>query len=184
MPTRGNPPSPLHLAYEAIHIERSVLAECVGLQDQATAAIGGFNVLEFRAEDDIRVTPLALPPGRIAEIENHLFLVFTGIKRKAQDLEAQKLLRMPANLGHLRKMRRMVDSGYEVLTSAGSLAQFRPAAESGVGVQALPRRWRQYPPDRPSLCARNRRRAWGGKLSGPEGAFSCSSLFPPTSAPP
>ena len=73
---KGEYVPPLKLAYEAIHIERKVLGECVGLQDQATAALGGFNVLEFRAEDDIRVTPLQLNKQRILEIEQNLFLVF------------------------------------------------------------------------------------------------------------
>jgi D-glycero-alpha-D-manno-heptose-7-phosphate kinase len=115
---------PLELAYEAIHIERNVLKECVGVQDQATAAIGGFNVLEFHAEDDIRVHSLSLSPGRIQEIEAHLFMVFTGVKRRAHNLEAKKIQNFSANGDHLREMRRMVDDGHDLLVSAKPLAEF------------------------------------------------------------
>jgi len=115
---------PLELAYEAIHIERQLLNECVGVQDQATAACGGFNVLEFYAEDDIRVHPLTLSPQRIEEIEAHLFLIFTGIKRRAHDLEAKKIQSLGANGEHLRQMRLMVDDGHSLLVSGEPLSEF------------------------------------------------------------
>lgn len=121
---KGEYVRPLELAYEAIHIERHVLNECVGVQDQATAAVGGFNVLEFHTEDDIRVHPLTLSPKRIEEIEAHLFLIFTGIKRRAHELEAKKIQNLGANGAHLREMRRMVDDGYSLLVSGKPISEF------------------------------------------------------------
>lgn len=121
---KGEYRKPLELAYEAIHIERNVLKDVVGVQDQTTAAVGGFNVLEFRAEDDIRVTPLALAPGRIREIEAHLLLVYTGIKRRAAEVEQQKLKNFSTQLAVLRRMRRMVDEGYEMLVGHGGMEKF------------------------------------------------------------
>jgi D-glycero-alpha-D-manno-heptose-7-phosphate kinase len=114
----------LKLAYEAIYIERQVLKECVGVQDQVISAVGGFNVFEFRAEDDIRVHPVSLPPMRLKELENHLLLVFTDIKRRAVDVEKQKVGGLAANLDNLAAMRKMVDQGYDFLTAPGSLEQF------------------------------------------------------------
>jgi D-glycero-alpha-D-manno-heptose-7-phosphate kinase len=115
---------PLELAYEAIHIERNVLKECVGVQDQAMSAVGGFNVLEFHGENDIRVQPLALSRERIQEIEAHIFLVFTGVKRRAHSLEAKKIQKLEANRDHLREMRLMVDEGRSLLASGNSLSGF------------------------------------------------------------
>ena len=121
---RGQYASPLTLAYEAIHIERQILKESVGCQDQTTAAVGGFNVLEFRAEDDIRVLPLGLGQGRIHELENHLVLVYTGVTRRASEIEARKLQKVDHNRPALRTLRRMVDEGAEILAKGGSLEPF------------------------------------------------------------
>jgi len=176
---KGESVTPLQLAYEAIHIERKVLGECVGLQDQATAAVGGFNVLEFRAEDDIRVTPLGLSPGRVAELEQHLFLVFTGIKRRAQDLETQKLQKLENNLGHLRKIREMVDEGFGILASAqplsrlGELLHQSWAAKRclvvGVSSQQIDELYGR------GIAAG----AWGGKLLGAGGGGFLLFIAPP-----
>ena len=115
---------PMQLAYEAIHIERHVLKECVGVQDQATAALGGFNVLEFHAEDDIRARPLPLSRARLEEIESHLFIVFTGIKRRAQELEQSKINNLKENTKHLHRLQDLVRVGYDTLTSDASLSKF------------------------------------------------------------
>ena len=63
-----------------IEIERGVLKEAVGCQDQTFAAVGGFNLIEFRRTDDIVVHRLPLGAERIRELEAHLLMVFTGIK--------------------------------------------------------------------------------------------------------
>ena len=118
---KGESVDRMQLAYEAIQIERNVLKECVGLQDQATAAIGGFNVLEFRAEDDIRATKLNLSHLRSQELEQHMLLVFTGIKRRAENIELGKIKNLIENVNHLRRIRKMVDEGYDILVSNKSL---------------------------------------------------------------
>jgi D-glycero-alpha-D-manno-heptose-7-phosphate kinase len=116
--------SGLKLAYEAIYIERQVLKECVGVQDQVISAVGGFNVFEFKAEDDIRVYPVNLPPIRLQELENHLLLIFTNIKRRAEEVEKGKINGLATNLANLTAIRRMVTQGYDLLTSPGSMENF------------------------------------------------------------
>ena len=74
----------MDLAYQAIDIERNVLREHVGCQDQVLAAVGGFSLVEFRRTDDIVVHRLPLVAGDIRDLERHLLLVvFTGLRRKA-----------------------------------------------------------------------------------------------------
>lgn len=114
----------LDLAYEAIHIERNVLKENVGCQDQTLAAVGGFNVIEFRREDDIVVHRLPLSPARIKSLEDRLILVFSGVTRKASHIARRQLKRLPANLDTLAAMRRMVDEGGALLTSNAHLDAF------------------------------------------------------------
>src|ERR1051325_3051669 len=115
---------PHELAREAIYVERHLLKENVGCQDQIMAAYGGFNLVEFRAEDDISVQRVPLKPARLAEFEKHLFLVFTGITRKASDVVAHQLKRVDQNLPALRQMRAMVHEGFEILTDNRPLREF------------------------------------------------------------
>ena len=80
---KGRFRSGLELAYEAIQLERHVFKECVGCQDQVLAAVGGFNLLEFRAENNIIVNRLPMSPVRLREFEECLVLFFTGMCRSA-----------------------------------------------------------------------------------------------------
>jgi D-glycero-alpha-D-manno-heptose-7-phosphate kinase len=121
---KGEYVTPLKLAYEAIYLERKLLNEAVGCQDQVLAAVGGFNLIEFKREDDVSVYRLPLRPSRIEELESHLLLVFTGIKRRAVDVAAAQLGRVEANRPTLRIMRRLVDQGCDLLLSDQSLTRF------------------------------------------------------------
>jgi D-glycero-alpha-D-manno-heptose-7-phosphate kinase len=115
---------PLELAYEAIHVERHLLEDRVGCQDQVMAALGGFNLLKFRGEADIAVTRVPILPARLRQFEAHLFIVFTGITRRAADLVARQIDRIPANGGSLQRMHTMVEQGADILAGSGPLEEF------------------------------------------------------------
>lgn len=121
---KGEYRTPEQLAYEAIYVERHLLNDNVGCQDQTLAAFGGFNLIEFRSEDDILVHRVPLAPARRQEFEQHLFIIFTGITRKAADVVAKQLARVAENRETLRQMRAMVDEGWNILMSNTSLAEF------------------------------------------------------------
>lgn len=121
---QNKPLAPLELAYRAIEFERDVLNESVGCQDQTLSALGGFNLIEFRARDDFRVHPLALSVERVRELEAHLLCFYTGIRRKADVLARAQTRRVGQNLARLLRMRALVDDGHRVLTGPGSLLPF------------------------------------------------------------
>ncbi len=112
------------LAYEAIYVERDLLKDKVGCQDQVMAAFGGFNLVEFRTERDISVQRVQISPLRLAEFEKHLFLVFTGITRKAAEVVAEQLKKVGDNTATLKLMHKMVYDGYDILTSQRPLGEF------------------------------------------------------------
>jgi D-glycero-alpha-D-manno-heptose-7-phosphate kinase len=115
---------PHELAYEAIHVERHLLNECVGCQDQIMAAYGGFNLVEFRTEKDIVVHRVPLMPQRLSEFQDHLLLVFTGIQRKASEVAFQQLERVGQNKASLTALHEMVRKGYDILTRGRPLREF------------------------------------------------------------
>jgi D-glycero-alpha-D-manno-heptose-7-phosphate kinase len=121
---RGEYKSPLALAREAIDVERNRVGDHVGCQDQVTAAVGGFNLVEFRKDGEFRVHPVPLTRDRFDEFSRHLLLVYTGITRRASDLAARHLDRLEGNVDGLTAMRRMAERGWDVLTGSGSLAPF------------------------------------------------------------
>lgn len=115
---------PQELAYEAIHVERHLLQEHVGCQDQVMAAYGGFNLIEFRTERDITVQRVPLAPQRLAEFQSCLFLVFTGIKRKASEVAAKQLSKVEDNRLRLEQLHKMVEPAYEILVNNRPLREF------------------------------------------------------------
>ena len=127
----------MDLAYEAIYLERHVFGDHVGCQDQVLASVGGFNIIEFRAEDDILVHRITLSPARLRELESHLMLVFTGIKRAASKMAAQQIKRIEDNRPILRQMRSMVDEGYNILTSGAPLERFGELLNRGWELKRL-----------------------------------------------
>lgn len=121
---KGEFVTPLQLAYEAIHVERNILRDRVGCQDQAVAALGGFNVIEFRREDDLVVHRIPISPARMREFQQHLFMVFSGVTRKAADFASSQLARVGDNRAILSRMRAMVDAGWDILTQGRPLCEF------------------------------------------------------------
>ena len=176
---KGEFVKPLELAYEAIHVERTLLRENVGCQDQVLAAVGGFNAIEFRAEDDILVNRVPIHPKRREEFEAHLFLVFTTMRRRASEVVAAQLKKVPMNRPTLRRMRSMVDEGWRILTTGSEWSEFGTL---------LDRAWQEKRSldegisDRhiDAMYATGREAgAWGGKLLGAGGGGFLLFFAPP-----
>jgi D-glycero-alpha-D-manno-heptose-7-phosphate kinase len=120
----GRMPSKHQLAAESIHIEQDVLQETVGSQDQVTAAHGGFNHLTFRPSGEISVRPITIGQQRMNELESHLLLFFTGVKRTSSDVAQSYVRNFDGNKRHLRIMKDLVDEALAVLSSDRPLENF------------------------------------------------------------
>ncbi len=112
------------LMKEAIRIEREVLNEAVGCQDQAFAAFGGMNIVSFQPNNSINVERLSVSQATIEELSASLILFFTGITRKAVNIEADKIKRISQLGKNLSSMLNVVDEAYNLLTSGRELEKF------------------------------------------------------------
>lgn len=74
------------LAIEAIRLERHVLKEAGGYQDQVAAAYGGLNHIKFHASGDFDVHPVVLSPERLAVLQRSLLLCYIPKARKSGDV--------------------------------------------------------------------------------------------------
>lgn len=121
---KGEMPTKHQLAKEAIHLEQHVLGETVGSQDQTVAAHGGLRHVRFQTDGEIEVSPLVLPPGRVAELRSNLMLVYTGIVRTAADVAQSYVPGIETRRRQLRIMKEMVDEAIEILTGGVNLIAF------------------------------------------------------------
>jgi len=170
---------PDELAYEAIHVERNLLKDNVGCQDQVLAAFGGFNLVEFHTEQNIVVNRVPLPPKRMADFESHLFLVFTGIKRKASDVVAHQLKRVNQNLPQLRTLRKMVYEGHDILVSDRPLREFGELLHQAWEVKRSLDGGISNPVIDEIYALGRGAGAWGGKLLGAGGGGFMLFFAPP-----
>jgi D-glycero-alpha-D-manno-heptose-7-phosphate kinase len=121
---KGHIPSRQQLARESIYIEQERLRETVGSQDQILAAHGGFNQIIFLPNSEFSVKPMTLPPERILELNAHLMLFFTGIKRTASEVAQSYVQDIESKEEQMRAMCEMVTEGISILNSREDIARF------------------------------------------------------------
>jgi len=116
--------SKAQLAKEAIHIERDILQENVGAQDQIATSYGGFNKINFNGNDEFRVEPIIVTRDRISQLENHLMLYFTGFSRIASEVAQAQIENTPKKKRELTLMYQMVDEAINILNENKNILEF------------------------------------------------------------
>jgi len=120
----GQMVSKQELAGEGIHLEQEVMKETVGSQDQVCAAYGGVNRISFQQNGGFSVQPVTVPRSRLDELNCHLMLFYTGIKRTASEVASTYTANMDARAAQLRQMQQFVDQGVGILAGKGDLKPF------------------------------------------------------------
>lgn len=121
---KGYMPSKRELALESIYIEQERLKETVGSQDQVLAAYGGFNHITFPTHGDISIRPVTIPPERQKELNDHLMLFYTGIKRTASQIAESYILDVDDRKAQLRIMKDLVEESLSILNTGREMAAF------------------------------------------------------------
>jgi len=105
------------LTKETIHIEQNLIKECVGSQDQAFAAYGGLNLINFLTNGEIVVEPIIMKPEKLNNFEKKFMLFFTGTSRIASEVACDKIKNLTKNENNLLQMKSIVEEAYEILVS-------------------------------------------------------------------
>jgi D-glycero-alpha-D-manno-heptose-7-phosphate kinase len=78
------------LAQLAYHIERNDLQMAGGKQDQYAATFGGFNFMEFFANDKVIINPLRIQPKYVDELANNIVLFYTQTSHVSSEIIKQQ----------------------------------------------------------------------------------------------
>jgi D-glycero-alpha-D-manno-heptose-7-phosphate kinase len=106
----------LDLARGAVHVERDLLGENGGVQDQYHAAFGGINRFDF-TPNGTRILPLQITGACLAALTGSLFLLHSGTARYASAVLGEQIRRTTSGeidqqLSHLIKL---TDQAVDVL---------------------------------------------------------------------
>jgi D-glycero-alpha-D-manno-heptose-7-phosphate kinase len=113
------------LALDAIQVEQELLKEAVGSQDQISAAYGGFNRINFERDGSFDVKQVILPAERVATLQQHCAMFFTGFSRTASEIAKEQIKMTPHRQRELKLMGQMVDEAEAILANPQrSIADF------------------------------------------------------------
>ena len=100
------------LGRDSCHIEIDLCGEPIGKQDQYAAAFGGFNLIEFKPDDSVIVSPVICERATIREIEASILVFYTGITRSASVLLRQQAQEVAGDARKRQVLARMAGLSY------------------------------------------------------------------------
>lgn len=118
------------LAKEASKIEIDILGRPIGKQDQYAAAYGGFNHIQFNADESVFVNPVIFKKGIKEELNNKLLLFHTGINTRSDTILTEQRRRTKDNLHMLDKMVQLSEELLDEL-KCGNIEKFGEILHKG-----------------------------------------------------
>lgn len=102
------------LGRDACKIEIELCGEPIGKQDQYAAAYGGFNLIEFRPDESVVVSPLICKVSTVKALQENLLMFYTGTTRNASSILKEQSESIGGNKGKLYSLKRMVRLAYNL----------------------------------------------------------------------
>jgi D-glycero-alpha-D-manno-heptose-7-phosphate kinase len=102
------------LAEESCAIEIERCGEPIGKQDQYAAAFGGFNLIQFNADDSVSVEPIICKRETIERLQENLLVFYTGITRSASALLKSQSASVATDKAKQKAMKRMVELAHRL----------------------------------------------------------------------
>ena len=104
------------LAEKSILIEKVLLRESGGYQDQYATSFGGFNEIIFKKRN-VSVNKLNINEEKKKILEQNTLIFFTGISRKANLIEKDKVKKFKSNINYYREMFDLCQEAKKVILS-------------------------------------------------------------------
>lgn len=111
--------TPDAIAKESIHIERVLLKDAGGWQDQIFAAFGGFNRIRFM-NNSFTVEPICISLEKKKALEQSCMVFFTGDTRSSARIQEQVMVKQDDQFNYLKEIQHTADQAFEVLNNAKS----------------------------------------------------------------
>jgi len=118
---KGKGLSESELAKEAINLEREILKENVGWQDQIACAVGGINEIEFGPDNKWSLSPLRIDSRYLREFQSRMILVFSGVQRSSSDVSVGLLKDLDKKAVQMTKLMNLSRECRKILESEGDL---------------------------------------------------------------
>lgn len=106
---KGEYASAKQLAEEAVRIERGILNEPGGKQDQYAAAYGGINLIKFFPDETVSVNPIITRDDNRIRLEKSLLLLYTGKSRKSTSIHKEQAVSVENKVKIYREMADLAD---------------------------------------------------------------------------
>lgn len=103
------------LAEEAVRIERDIIKDPGGKQDQYIAAYGGLRFMEFHPDERVDVTPVIMGEDNLQRLQKSLLLFYTGMGRNGTSILKGQINEMENHWEHYKVMRQLASDLYHDL---------------------------------------------------------------------
>lgn len=130
------PLSTIELAHEAVRLERDILNETVGMQDQFACAVGGMNFIEFGPGMSVRIQPLWLSQAMEEEIADRMVLIYSGQGRMSHALSSSLVAGLGSNERCLTALHEMALRGRKILEDEGDLDELGEMLDHSFRIKA------------------------------------------------
>jgi D-glycero-alpha-D-manno-heptose-7-phosphate kinase len=117
--------NPEILARDSILLEREILRENVGIQDQVACSYGGFNYITFKSgEKSWRVEKLEPKREALEQIQENLFLMYSGVSRFSSDITSGTITSHKLRQEILSRLVDIAEQGRTIVQKSQSLDLF------------------------------------------------------------
>jgi len=102
---RGDRVGPHQLAREAVRIERDILHEPGGIQDQYAVAYGGLSLIQIERDGAVSVQSLNLDHDGLNALNERLLLFYTGVERSSGAIHSRQTAAISEHVDQYHRMR-------------------------------------------------------------------------------